>query len=67
MELICKNQEEASLLLNHFYTTLFEEKISAVKNKGFNILNILENNSITKNFKKELKDISDKRKKSSNE
>ncbi len=66
MELVCKNQEEASILLNHFYTTLFEEKIEKVKNKNFDIWKILDNNNITPSFKTELWKMSEKKKATTN-
>jgi hypothetical protein len=52
MELVCEKEEDIPLLLNHFYTTLFHEKINKMKSKGFNIKKLLKNNRLTEPFKK---------------
>ena len=54
IELVCEKEEELALLLNHFYTTSFSEKISWMKHKNFDISNIKNIDWLTWDFINEL-------------
>lgn len=52
MELVCKNENDIILLLDHFYTVLFEEKIEKIKPKWFDVMKMTKLSWIHKKFKK---------------
>jgi len=51
MELVCENESDSILIINFFYTVLFNEKINIIKQKNFNIENIIKEKWLNERFK----------------
>ena len=57
IELICENKKDIWILINYFYTMLFNEKINELKEKNIDLNIILNNPNIGYKLKKEIQNI----------